>query len=90
MRQYRDVFNTEYNIGFFKPKKDLCALCEKWKKATREERLSMVREYGDHLKNYKRVKQLREEEKNLQSVYCKKYPGGEKVVPFPWQRSEGH
>jgi len=26
----------------------------------------------------------------LQSVYCKKYPGGEKVVPFLWQRSEGH
>ena len=23
------------------------------------------------------------------SVYCKKYPGGEKVVPFLWQRSEG-
>jgi len=26
----------------------------------------------------------------VQSVYCKKYPGGEKVVPFLWQRSEGH
>ena len=57
MRQYRDVFNTEYNIVFFFQAKDLCALCEKWKKAAREERLSMVREYGDHLKNYKRVKQ---------------------------------
>ena len=26
----------------------------------------------------------------LQSVYCKRYPGEEKVVPFLWQRSEGH
>jgi len=30
------------------------------------------------------------EEIPVQSVYCKKYPGGEKVVPFLWQRSEGH
>jgi len=27
---------------------------------------------------------------NVQSVYCKRYPGGEKVVPFLWQRFEGH
>ena len=26
----------------------------------------------------------------IQSIYCKKYPGGEKVVPFLWQASEGH
>ncbi|XP_034250152.1 uncharacterized protein LOC117650682 [Thrips palmi] len=26
-RQYKDVVNTSFNIGFFKPKKDQCALC---------------------------------------------------------------
>ena len=26
----------------------------------------------------------------VQSVFCKRYPGGEKVVPFLWQRSQGH
>jgi len=29
-------------------------------------------------------------ERPVQSVYCKRYPGGEKVVPFLWQRSVGH
>ncbi|KAK4883904.1 hypothetical protein RN001_000175 [Aquatica leii] len=30
-RQYRDIFNTEFNIGFFKPKKDRCDICADFK-----------------------------------------------------------
>lgn len=26
-RQYTDIFNTEFNIGFFIPKKDQCEIC---------------------------------------------------------------
>ena len=29
--KYDDAFSKEFNIGFHKPKKDLCDRCEKWK-----------------------------------------------------------
>jgi len=28
---YEKIFNTEFNLGFHRPKKDLCALCETFK-----------------------------------------------------------
>jgi len=30
-RQYRDIFNSYFNLSFFKPKKDQCADCAEWK-----------------------------------------------------------
>ena len=35
---YRDVFNTEFNLGFHKPKKDQCLTCSKFKNLTGEEK----------------------------------------------------
>ena len=28
---YEKIFNTEFNLGFYRPKKDLCAFCETFK-----------------------------------------------------------
>jgi len=28
---YREIFHNEFNLGFHRPKKDLCSLCEKAK-----------------------------------------------------------
>ena len=33
---YSDVFKTQFNIGFFKPKKDQCDLCEGYTNADEE------------------------------------------------------
>ncbi|CAG9770054.1 unnamed protein product [Ceutorhynchus assimilis] len=46
---YKSIFNKEYNISFFKPKKDLCDKCEGFKvnrNASTEEKM----EYEEHLK----------------------------------------
>ena len=37
-RQYRDIFNTEFNISFHKPKKDQCNTCTAYINATLEEK----------------------------------------------------
>jgi len=34
LRQYTDIFNNEFNLSFFKPKKDLCDECETYKLAS--------------------------------------------------------
>lgn len=30
LRQYRDIFNSYFNLSFFKPKKDQCSQCAEW------------------------------------------------------------
>lgn len=37
LRQYTDIFNT-FNYSFFKPNKDMCDICEKYKLPTPEEK----------------------------------------------------
>lgn len=46
---YRNIFNSEFNIGFLKPKKDLCDLCEAFrcnKTPTQEE----ISAHEEHIK----------------------------------------
>ena len=35
---YTDLFNTKFNLGFFRPKKDQCDLCEGYKNSTDEKK----------------------------------------------------
>jgi len=51
LRQYNDIFNTSTNISFFKPKKDLCGTCEKYKISTPEEKEAQQMYYNEHLSN---------------------------------------
>lgn len=34
LRQYRDIINSNMNVGFFMPKKDLCDICQSFKNET--------------------------------------------------------
>ena len=43
---YRNIYNNDFNLAFFEPKKDRCDLCEKYKIATK----SGIMTYG-HLGN---------------------------------------
>ncbi|XP_039293223.1 uncharacterized protein LOC120353480 isoform X1 [Nilaparvata lugens] len=47
---YETIFNTEFNISFHKPKKDLCVLCEKIKDLNEEEKQKIKVQYEQHLK----------------------------------------
>ncbi|KAJ8911490.1 hypothetical protein NQ315_010862 [Exocentrus adspersus] len=46
---YARIFNTEYNIGFFVPKKDQCDICEAFKNAEGEEKNNMETSHQEHL-----------------------------------------
>jgi len=46
---YRNIFCTSYNLSFFKPKKDQCASCNKFKNATFEEKSFLEQDYNQHI-----------------------------------------
>lgn len=50
-RTYRQIFNEEFNIGRFKPKKDQCLICTKWKRSTTVEKSKMAHKYAVHCQN---------------------------------------
>ncbi|XP_047986390.1 uncharacterized protein LOC125226450 isoform X2 [Leguminivora glycinivorella] len=45
--KYRHIFNEEYNYSFYSPKKDLCNVCSRYKKAQSKEKLE--EEYQEHI-----------------------------------------
>jgi len=51
LRQYTDIFNNNFNLSFFKPKKDQCDVCEKYKLASPLEKTKMQIIYDLHMKN---------------------------------------
>lgn len=46
---YRTIFNTEYNISLFKPKKDQCSFCKKYKNSSDEEKELLKDEFEGHI-----------------------------------------
>ncbi|CAG4977052.1 unnamed protein product [Parnassius apollo] len=45
---FNRIFNTEFNISFFVPKKDQCILCERHKNSDSEEKRNLSQEYEQH------------------------------------------
>ncbi|KAK3922225.1 Lysosomal acid lipase/cholesteryl ester hydrolase [Frankliniella fusca] len=75
---YRKVFNQEFNLGFFMPKKT---------NVKRAERRKMVKDYATHLKNKKLVRQLKKQDKaSADELKCVACFDLQKVLPCP--RSE--
>uniref|UniRef100_A0A2S2NJY1 DUF7869 domain-containing protein n=2 Tax=Schizaphis graminum TaxID=13262 RepID=A0A2S2NJY1_SCHGA len=64
---YSRIFNTEFNISFFVPKKDQCSLCESYKNADDIEKVLKDEKYQLHLseKNLSRIE--KENDKQLAS-----------------------
>ena len=48
---YEFIFNTEFNISFFTPKKDQCSVCESFKNSGEEEQLNLKESYDRHIEN---------------------------------------
>jgi len=46
---YRQIFCTNFNLSFFKPKKDQCASCEKFKNSSNTEKLLLNENHEEHL-----------------------------------------
>lgn len=51
LRQYIDIFNNNFNLSFFKLKKDQCDVCEENKLANLFEKTKMQIVYDMHIKN---------------------------------------
>jgi hypothetical protein len=62
---YRDIFSSKFNIGFHHPKKDACAVCEKYKNSTRDEKMAMQADYDEHLLLKQEARDLKKEHKTL-------------------------
>lgn len=60
---YRTVFNTEFNMSFFQPKKDLCDVCHRYENGSTDEKISMDDEYQLHLKNKNLARALKTADK---------------------------
>jgi len=85
LRQYTDVFN-EFNISFFKPKKDLCDVCEKYKIAEPKEKEEQQIQYDEHLFNKEVVRRIKNADKERASIepgFCVAVFDLEKVLTTP-------
>ncbi|XP_034238082.1 uncharacterized protein LOC117643346 [Thrips palmi] len=65
IRQYIDIVNLHFNLGFFKPKKDQCKLCVFMGSKHNTPRLKAQYKdiYATHIKNKQRVKKIKEQDK---------------------------
>ena len=60
--QYYKIFNTEFNLGFHHPKKDLCDLCEKFN-ATGEKDDSFLEQHRVHLERKEEARRHKQKDK---------------------------
>lgn len=65
---YHRIFNEEYNLSFFSPKKDQCDVCIAFDNANQEEKQKIKTEYEDHL----RQKDLSRKEKESDKMKVSK------------------
>ncbi|CAH2102382.1 unnamed protein product [Euphydryas editha] len=61
---FNRIFNTEFNISFFVPKKDQCDLCERFKNSDDKEKRKLIQEYEEHLKEKTLARTEKENDKN--------------------------
>lgn len=60
---YRKIFSSDYNLGFFVPKKDQCLICTKYNRLKGEEKLDMEKEYQEHTERKKTCNEEKEKDK---------------------------
>lgn len=55
-KYYRFIFNTQFNLGFQRPKKDLCDLCVVFELCSPAQREKMQQKYDEHISNKEKAK----------------------------------
>ncbi|XP_028178546.1 uncharacterized protein LOC114365984 [Ostrinia furnacalis] len=70
-RWYYHIFSTQFNIGFFKPKKDRCETCSLYEEADSERKEQLKTDYELHLKNKELIRQIKDEEKKTSDATTK-------------------
>lgn len=64
-RQYIDIFDSKFSIGFFVPKKDQCNFCVSWNLSEKnpEERAKLEKGYQEHVRNKIKCRELKDADK---------------------------
>ena len=84
---YKHILNTEYNLGFHKPKKNECTVCFKYRHSSADEKQNQQNDYDKHIerKNKSRTN------KATDKLRCQTDPNVivitfdlEKVLPCPY------
>lgn len=60
---YRNIFNTRFNLGFHRPKKDLCDLCTVYDLSSAAMRAKLQDKYDLHISNKAKAKAARKKDK---------------------------
>ena len=60
---YRNIFNKDFNLSFFQPKKDLCDICHNYDNSSPEQKLSLEENYRIHIKNKNAAREIKQSEK---------------------------
>lgn len=58
-RQYRDIFNNEFNLGFHQPKKDQCDVCVVYNLAEGDAKENLREEFENHHQEKEKVRALK-------------------------------
>ncbi|XP_031335082.1 uncharacterized protein LOC116164961 [Photinus pyralis] len=77
---YEHIFKTQFNISFFQPKKDQCAICETFKNSDTDERLSLQKGYERHINN-----KIKSREEKARDVEKGKQDSSFKIACFDLQ-----
>lgn len=64
-KKYREIFCSEYNLSFFKPKKDQCSICTLYEMKTKQENVDekTEREFAEHQERKKKAREERDKDK---------------------------
>lgn len=69
LRQYRDIFDNYFNLGFFMPKKDLCSLCREYDSRNADELSEeLSKEYRQHQEDKPHVRALKKSNRESSRV----------------------
>ena len=61
---FNRIFNTEFNISFYIPKKDLCDLCEGYRNADEEGKSKLLEGYENHIRERELARIEKERDKH--------------------------
>ena len=79
---YIDIFNTKFNISFFKPKKDQCDQCEEFKNASEIKKVELENSYNFHITNKEKSRQ----EKDADKLFAKENKEHSSMICFDFQK----
>ncbi|KAJ8676766.1 hypothetical protein QAD02_012553 [Eretmocerus hayati] len=80
---YNKIFNEEFNISFFKRKKDSCDVCDGHKNASAQDKIKLEKNFQEHVQNENFARAL----KAADAEFAKKNKGGTTCVAcFDFQK----